>query len=298
MAVMFDLVDVPSGFGIDLLRMARLARTVRSLRTSRSKIFHTLKTLSYTVAGSANAFLSAILLLAIVIFVFGVMFMQGLQSHLLQSDEGGDAKDTEMLVRFFGSFQDTALTLLESITGGMDWRDVSHALLSIGPLYVWFFVLYIVFTVLCVLNILNGVFVNAAIESAQTNKDLAIDKTHHKTVALIEQMVQWFVEADKDGSGKVSWKELRNLLEDDGVRNFLQANGIDVASAGQMFRLLDRKGAGYLVPEEFVDNMIALQGQAKAIDLASLRVVCDQISYRIGDMEDRIDAVFSRRAVS
>jgi hypothetical protein len=292
-AVLLDLLGPSDSFGVDLLKVVRLARMVRSLKSSKSKIFHTLKTLSYTVAGSANAFLSAILLLAVVIFVFGVMFMQGLQSWLLQSGES-DADTKNALVEFFGSGTKTFLTLLACISGGIDWRDVSSVLWELGALHTWFFVLFIVFTVLCVLNILNGVFVNAAIDSAQTNKELAVDKAYHKKVAMIEQMVQWFVEADKDRSRTVSWNELRNLLADDTVRAFLHANNIDVASAGHIFLLLDRQGCGEIRPEEFVDNLITLQGEAKAIDLASLQLVCEDMAQRIIEMEGALRGALGR----
>ncbi|CAK0814257.1 unnamed protein product [Prorocentrum cordatum] len=178
-AVLLDLFRVPDSFGVDLLKVVRLARIARSLRASNSKIFHALKTLSYTVAGSANAFLSAIFLLAVVIFVFCVMFMQGLQSWVLRND-GSDADTRAGLVEFFGSGTTAFLTLLACVTGGVNWMDVSNALLSMGPFHAWFFVLFIVFTVLCVLNILNGVFVNVAIVSAQTNKELAVDRAYDR----------------------------------------------------------------------------------------------------------------------
>merc|ERR1712228_904833 len=130
----------------------------------------------------------------------------------------------------------------------------------------------------------NGVGVNAAIESAQSNKELAMAEAHHKRTALIEQMVGWFIRADKNMSGRVSWAELRLLFADDDVRNWLLSSGIDVASAGEIFLLLDEDGTGELEADEFVDNLMSLQGNASAIDLASLRQVCEEISDRVYDM--------------
>jgi Ca2+-binding EF-hand superfamily protein len=235
------------------------------------------------VAGSANAFLSAILLLVIVISVFGVMFMQGLQNYIRTPDYRQDTRQS--LERYFGTFSDASYTLLACITGGINWEDVSFHLKEIGALYHWFMVVYIMFAVLCVLNILNGVFVNAAIESAQSNKELAVESTYHRRMALVKQMVRWFNDADKDGSGKVSWEELRDIMQNDEVRHLLLASGIDVTSAGQIFLLLDRDKSGDLEPEEFVDNLIALQGNAQALDMAALRVVCEETSERVKEVE-------------
>ncbi|CAK0876052.1 unnamed protein product [Prorocentrum cordatum] len=289
-ATLLDMFGTAPGFYINFFKVLRLARLVRSLKVSKSRFFHNLKVLSYTVAGSANAFMSAITLLFVVMYVFGIMFMQGLQSYILS--DNADPQVMLKLEDYFGSPPDTIFTLLNSITGGINWHEVAFTLHGVEPSYKWFFVAYITFTVLCVLNILNGVFVTVAIESAQTNKELAIENTQLKTRALIEQMVEWFIQADKDMSNKVSFSELHGLMRDDKVRVFLRANGIDIASAAQRhgggFLLLDRDGTGQLEPEEFVDNLIMLQGNAKAIgfsDLASLRVVCDDMSQRVADME-------------
>jgi len=282
-ALAFDIAHAPPNFFVNFLKMLRLARLVRSLQASKSPYLHTLKTLMYTVAGSANAFLSALLLLIVVISVFSVMFMQGVQNYLEGTDQNPETR--RELVDRFGTFSDSAYTLLACILGGLSWDELSPALESIDLMYRYFLVVYITFAVLCVLNILNGVFVNAAIESAQSNKELAVQNTHHKMMAMIEQAVKWFVEADKDGSGKLSWEELRDVMRDDEVRTFMLASGIDVASAGKIFQLLDTDGSGSLSPEEFVDNLITLQGNAKAIDVASLREVCVATSRSVKDLE-------------
>eukprot|EP00959_Pyramimonas_sp_CCMP1952_P087420 1829097-Pyramimonas_sp.AAC.1 len=74
----------------------------------------------------------------------------------------------------------------------------------------------------------------------------------------------------------------------DDVREFLLANDIDVSSAREIFTLLDEDGTGELHPEDFVDHLISLQGNAKAIDVASLRAVCDEMSEKIYEMETTI----------
>merc|ERR1712160_173217 len=103
----------------------------------KSPYLHTLKTLMYTVAGSANAFISSLLFVAIVISVFTITFMRGLQNYL---DKGEDTDDVDghglaghgedirtRLETYFGSFREASYTLLGCITGGTDWMEVSGA---------------------------------------------------------------------------------------------------------------------------------------------------------------------------
>lgn len=65
---------------------------------------------------------------------------------------------------------DTFWTLFAAVTGGYDWAEVSEPLLQLGGLYRFCFLLYVSSVLLGLLNILNGVFVNAALQSSAMNR--------------------------------------------------------------------------------------------------------------------------------
>merc|ERR1712232_57522 len=77
------------------------------------------------------------------------------------------------LSMFFGSLGGTALTLFQSITGGVDWRDISHPLGdSISPMLAIVFIGYVSFMILALLNVVTGIFVDNAITKTKEHSDI------------------------------------------------------------------------------------------------------------------------------
>ena len=130
-ALAWEIFHLRPTFVINFFKMMRITRLVRSLKASRSPYLHVLKTLMFTLAGSANAFVSSILLVFSVMSAFGLTIMQGLDNYLNDGDVvdlGSHGEDTRTkLMTYFGSFSDSIYTLLSCITGGMDWQEVASA---------------------------------------------------------------------------------------------------------------------------------------------------------------------------
>merc|ERR1719421_1251605 len=99
-------------------------------------------------------------------------------------NDGGD------LLELFGSMLVTLLTLYQSITGGMDWGDVAAPLIEIHPVMGFFFATYIAFAVLCVLNVVTGVFVENANKIVQND-------IHNQLLVQATQRREWMRDVQK-----------------------------------------------------------------------------------------------------
>merc|ERR1719150_29563 len=101
------------------------------------------------------------------------MYLQGKR-------EGGALPTTatvDELEHFFGSLAATFWTLIGMVSGGVDWLDVSMPIRELGPIYVISLISYINFVLLGLMNILTGIFVNAAHHACALNREIAIDAT-------------------------------------------------------------------------------------------------------------------------
>merc|ERR1719326_2475212 len=101
--------------------------------------------------------------------------MQGVKGYLEDQDDAKGAKISK-LSRHWGSLDKSLWTLVGAVTGGVDWMDVAEPITELGALYVMFFLAYIGFVLFGLLNILNGVFVNAALQASATNRELAVNE--------------------------------------------------------------------------------------------------------------------------
>merc|ERR1719210_571929 len=98
------------------------------------------------------------------------------------------------------------MTLLSCITGGEDWREQEQTLADVGLSYQLCFIFYILFLTVCVLNILVGIYVDAAFEARAGDKlgqMLAeLDKTAvaDNKLAKIFQVLAGCLASDQSGS--------------------------------------------------------------------------------------------------
>merc|ERR1719386_291589 len=146
----------------------------------------------------------------------------------------------------------------------MDWRDLSDELdgntmmLFMGRLPL---VLYVSFTLLAVMNVITGVFLETAINKAKDEKE----------ILLAAHAARIFKKADTNNSGMICWKDFASAVrENRSVREFFDAIDIDHSEARTLFKLLDNSGDGQISAEEFLQGCINLSGPAKSLDMIIL----------------------------
>jgi hypothetical protein len=247
-----------------ILRILRLVRIVRLVRVLR--YFQELRTMVSSIIGSLKSLLWTIVLVALLIYVVGVYLSNLIIDHA--------ALNPTILVRddignYYGSLMGTMLSLFQAMTGGVDWDDLLRPLMEeISPLLAVVFSLYITFSVLCMMNVITGVFVESALMTARGDKDKDVRR----------QIETAFACTDSDGSGKISCEEFGEALDDPKVAECLNAIEIDPREAKGLFALLDANGSGDIDKEEFVMGCLRLRGQARAIDLATLTYFNKRVS--------------------
>merc|ERR1712217_676719 len=176
----------------------------------------------------------------------------------------------KQLQLFWGSLPASMFTLFKSICGGLSWHDCIIPLNDLGLLYVGLFTIFIAFSVFAVMNVVTAVFCQSAIESAQNDRDLVtmdLLKTNDK---LYKQFVALFGEMDSDGSRSITMNEVEDVLMQPYTHAYLQSLGICVTDAWTLLKLIDKDRSGTIDLEEFVHGCMSLQGEAKAVHVATL----------------------------
>merc|ERR1712137_744948 len=81
-----------------------------------------------------------------------------------------ETQKVEDMMVWYSSVPRSLLTLLQAISGGVDWKDV------VEPLFVWHWsvgislVAYILFIIFAVMNVVTSAFVSAALEQSEKGK--------------------------------------------------------------------------------------------------------------------------------
>merc|ERR1712176_883046 len=110
----------------------------------------------------------------LLIFFFGVYLTQIVLDYRLTADVSDDDDDYEYhqtLVKYFGNLSRSMRTLFSAISGGLDWDGISSPLSElIHPAIGLGFAMYVGFSILALLNIITGVFVEAYQESSRCDR--------------------------------------------------------------------------------------------------------------------------------
>lgn len=237
-----------------ILRVLRLIRIVRLVRVLR--LISELRTIVTSIASSLRHLLWTVLLLVLMIYTIATYLTQLVADTRLANP----ATDDSDLIQWWGSVGRSCLTLFEAISGGCDWDSNVVPLMQInvllGPCFCW----YIAFAILALMNVVTGVFVENAIDSA--NKD--------KEKYLVQTAQELFARADPNGTGVITWAEFQRQLQCPELQGYFQGLGVDPKSAKGLFRILDLDNSGEIDSQELLTGTLRLRGAAKAIDLAAL----------------------------
>jgi len=191
-----------------------------------------------------------IVLLTLCIYVVAVYF-----TALLAEHPNGDADDVQ---EYWQNLIVSMLTLFQCISGGMDWRDAMQPLMvHISPLLALPFVLFICFSILAMMNVITGVFVESALASAKDDQEVFM-------VNNVRDILK------QEGDRPMTWDMFSQHLENPQMQDYFRSIDVDISEARELFMLLDLNGSGMIESDEFLNGCVRLRGSAKSLDLALL----------------------------
>jgi len=240
-----------------VLRILRLVRIVRLFRVLR--VIGELRTIVASIVGCLKPLVSAMLLLLLMIYVVGVFFTQAVSQHIAEEAEADpDAEPDPALIENFGTLSLSLFSLFQAILGGMDWGDIANPLThEMSTVYGLVFAFYIIFACLAMMNVMTGVFVEAALQISKRDDE----------IYMVNHMKQLLKVTDIDDSGEVSWEEFEAQLDNPDMMEYFKCIEVDPSEGRNIFNILDSEETGCVESESFVSGCLRLRGPARALDL-------------------------------
>jgi len=267
-----------------IVRVLRIARIFRIIRVARIlRFIHALRTFILSILATLKALVWAMLLLGLIIYVFGIILAQT-SSDWLQDYGLDSSPDAPLIFTYWGTLPRAMFTLFKSISGGVSWHDIVTPLSTVGDLCVILFMCFISFTYFAVLNVVTGIFCQSAIETAQKNEDLLVQAEISNRDEYIMRFQKLFEDIDEDRSGKITFDELKESMEQESVRAVFTSLDIDVADAWTLFRLLDTDEGCEIELDEFVSGVMRMKGNAKRADVLQLQAMVKKLLSTLQDL--------------
>merc|ERR1711920_1165628 len=199
--------------------------------------------------------------------------------------DAGDTCSPE-LHKWFKTIMVSWLTLFECLVGGVDWDHIIELLIvEINPWMGVLFCFYISVGLFILLNMVTGIFVDKAMNTAREEHDAQL-------AIMIKN--NFFGEVE-DGDVNITWEEFRKVMDCEEMRSYFRDMKIDIGEARGLFDLIDCDGSNSVSADEIVRGCLRLRGPAKSLDLALLI----QTTLRLHNMmEDFVDNMDSHLGIS
>jgi hypothetical protein len=224
----------------------------------------------FSMLNSFVSLLWAVCVLFLVIFIFGIMIQNGVTSYFRTAKTTEELDNAENMNKYFGSLFETMVSLFCSVTGGNDWMVYAELLRICKPkeLYFLCFAFYVVFTVVGLLNVVTGIFVDSAV--CTRTEDEVVEQWKKDQTNTTETLRGIFKDADLDCSGTMTLKEFKTHLTNPWVRAYFSGLEIDPSDAVSIFTLIAKEGSTEVEIDEFVAGTMKLKGHAKSVDVLTL----------------------------
>mmetsp|Transcript_66701 Transcript_66701/g.124597 ORF Transcript_66701/g.124597 Transcript_66701/m.124597 type:complete len:619 (-) Transcript_66701:211-2067(-) len=278
--VMLSVIDLASsvegGLSASYIRVLKILRMVRVLRIVRVlRFFRSLRRMVTSIMSSMSALCWALFLLAIIMYVFAVVFMQAgvnhLDGRLPELEDAAFERARLGFRKYYNSLGESLYSLTKAISGGDDWGDMTTPLRAESRYYVIAFVFYVLFIVFGVLNVLAGVFLDSAAEALDLDRNWLTEAETIKAEKFVKNLTTLFKEMDLNASGSLTWAEFLEAMEDPSIQALFVANELDMADAHMVFSLLStEQDGGEVSLSSFVNGCTKLKGNAKSAQIMCL----------------------------
>mmetsp|Transcript_9646 Transcript_9646/g.17340 ORF Transcript_9646/g.17340 Transcript_9646/m.17340 type:complete len:540 (+) Transcript_9646:22-1641(+) len=265
--------EAMSGDSVDtgFLRLLRVLRIVRIVRLARvvHLVVH-LRSMISSVFASLKPLFWAVVLFGMVIYCVAVAMMETVNEYKNRHrDEHHPGLDA-----YFGDLLTTFISLWQCISGGIDWSEMAGPLgAHIGKWLEACFCFYVAFSMLAMMNVITGIFVENAQIYSQQDKDAYV----------VKHVLDLFQKADVGDDGEITWEIFREKLNTRELQELFAAVDVDVTDAESLFRLIDQDSKGSITADDLMTGWMRLRGPAKALDQSLL---IREVS-RISDLTSR-----------
>jgi len=286
------------------LRVLRIIKTLKLLRVIRvMRFFQVLRLMISSIAGSMMTLLWSIVMISIMMFMFGLCFLNAITIYLNEHQRAEiDDLTFEGIEAYWSSVPQSMATLFWTVTGGADWEPLAQPIRMADGIFYALFFFYVAFAAFAVLNVLTGMFVDTAmqvaaqdeenvVEELLTRKEIENFRAHVEeklsdtpgfiTLQFVKDNNPDKPQAARDAKAKKVTAAFQRLLEiehDDMIR---------------VFGMMDPDGAELVNLDEYIKGCCHAKGNISGLDMVLLmnetKHVNKQLVMAVDFLEERFN---------
>jgi len=290
------VVQFGSGANMTWIRLLRLLKMLKMLRVVRvMRFFKELRLMIASIVGSIATLFWSILMLTLMMYIFGLCFLQAVTGYLEESSATSVDQETVNLIKsYWSSVLQATISLYMAITGGCDWEQLAKPLKDAGELYYFLFLFYISFAAVAVLNVLTGMFVDAAMKVSDNEEGSVLAEIMEAEREIFQNFERLVVQQGPPRrTGLIKWNQLYQYRHKSEVKDFLKCLEITMDDAKKVYKMMEQNGSVKF--DEFLIGCSKVKDDIKTLDMVAIS--CDhqrahiQMSVLMQYIQERFDEV-------
>jgi len=296
-----EMVASGSGQGNDTsvtwMRLVRLAKMAKMLRVVRvMRLFRVLRMMVTSIASNFITLIWTIVMLFLVMYIFGLCFLQGLSGYLQDTPANAVPAETMEAIRiYWGSVQQSIITLYFTVTGGSDWEPLAEPLRHAGAFYYILFLFYVAFLAFAVLNVLTGLYAEEACKVSDRDDEQVLQELND--CQAIGEFRQFMMreQGSKDSHELFSWETFEQHFKDKAVQEFMKVVDLTPLECGRVFKFIDSGKTGRVPIENFIDGCLRSNGATVSLEVTALTVLVKKVSV---ELKNAVNSLAESRATT
>ena len=274
-----------------LLRIGKLARPIRMI--TMSSVMASLQLLIKCVAGSVNMLFWSMCLLFFLQCVAGMIVSTICRDYIASPAHSPELRQEVFL--YFGTFSRTMLTMFEVLFA--NWGPPCRVLVEdVSEWFSVFFLLYRCVFCFSILNVVNAVFVQQTLKTANSDEEIAFKQKERELAIYGRRVKTLFQTVDESGDGSISYDEFSKLVQSPKLKFWMSQLELEYHDLLSLFEFLDN-GDGKITLTEFIEGAQRLKGNVKALDIwrieTKLEVLVQEVLHALsGEQFASVQNVF------
>ncbi|CAE7231662.1 Catsper1 [Symbiodinium sp. CCMP2456] len=274
-----------------LLRIGKLARPIRMI--TMSSVMASLQLLIKCVAGSVNMLFWSMCLLFFLQCVAGMIVSTICRDYIESPAHSPELR--QEVFQYFGTFSRTMLTMFEILFA--NWGPPARVLVEdVSEWFSVFFLLYRCVFCFSILNVVNAVFVQQTLKTANSDEEIAFKQKERELAVYGRRVKTLFQTVDESGDGSISYDEFSKLVQSPKLKFWMSQLELEYHDLLSLFEFLDN-GDGNITLTEFIEGAQRLKGNAKALDIwrieTKLEVLVQEVLHALsGEQVASVQNVF------
>lgn len=272
-----------------VLRLLKMFKLLRAVRITR--LFRELRMLVASIMGCMATLFWSMLLIALLMYTFSLCFLQAISIYLSETPAEAVSENTLANIgSHWNSVQQATLTLYMSITGGSEWEQLADPLRCTGISYYVLFLFFIALSGIAVLNIITGLFVDAAMKVANHDDYRVTEEIADRKE--VQNLRDYFAANDFGNPGFIQRYFFDHTLgrKRREIMRFLRAVEIQAVDAREVFRMLEFEG--HVDTEEFISGCLRFNSATKGIDVVFLMAETRRFAQQFASLMHYVEEQF------